>query len=117
MGLLQSLFGSSVPEIKPVDLNEKLKSAVKPYILDVRQPAEFQAGHISGAKLIPLGELKSRLAELPKQKEIICVCASGSRSSSASRILASGGYQVVNMHGGMNAWQRFNLPVKKGSSS
>lgn len=117
MGFLQSLFGSAVPEIKPVDLNERLKTAVKPFILDVRQPAEFQSGHIHGAKMIPLGELKSRLAELPKQKEIVCVCATGSRSSSASRILSSGGYQVINMHGGMNAWQRLNLPVKKGLSS
>jgi rhodanese-related sulfurtransferase len=52
---------------------------------------------------------------LPKNKEIICVCASGSRSQSAAKFLAGAGYNVFNMNGGMFMWQRAKLPVKKGS--
>jgi rhodanese-related sulfurtransferase len=61
-----------------------------------------------------LPQLSSRLGELPKDREIICVCASGSRSSSAARRLASEGYSVLNLNGGMSRWQRAGLPVKKG---
>ena len=117
MGIFDRLFGSALVEIKPVELNEKLKSAVRPFVLDVRQPEEFRAGHIAGAKLISLNELKSKMSELPKNREIICVCASGSRSSTAYRMLAPAGFKVINMHGGMSAWQRQNLPIKKGTAS
>jgi rhodanese-related sulfurtransferase len=84
-------------------------------LIDVRQPEEYAAGHIHGAKLIPLGELSERARELPKDREIICVCRSGNRSGSATRMLASAGYQAINMTGGMIAWTRAGLPVKKGS--
>lgn len=72
--------------------------------------------HINGAKLIPLGELRNRMKELPKDQEIICVCQSGSRSSSAARQLAEAGYQVINLNGGMSSWMRAGLPVKKGKA-
>ena len=83
MDLLTSLFGSPVPSINVHKLNEKLKSGKRPLVIDVRQPEEYQAGHIAGAKLIPLGTIKQYLNELPKEEEIVCVCASGSRSRSA----------------------------------
>lgn len=82
--------------------------------MDVRQPHEFNQNHINGAKLIPLGELESRLNELPKDKKIICVCQSGNRSGSATKILLSAGYSAVNMKGGMLSWRSARLPVKKG---
>ncbi|MCX6082390.1 MAG: rhodanese-like domain-containing protein [Chloroflexi bacterium] len=117
MDLLSQLFGSPVPAITPTELQEKLKAAKRPFVLDVRQPEEFREAHISGAKLIPLGELKNHLADLPKEREIVAVCASGSRSTSAAKILSGAGYQVLNMRGGMSAWQREKLPVKKGMAS
>jgi rhodanese-related sulfurtransferase len=117
MDLLARLFGSPVPMLTATELQDKLKSAKRPYLLDVRQPEEFREGHITGAKLIPLGELKSNLESLPKQREIICMCASGSRSSSAARMLASAGYTVFNLQGGMAAWQREKLLIKKGMAS
>lgn len=117
MDFFTRLFGSSVPMISAVELQEKLKSSKRPLVLDVRQPEEFREAHIQGAKLLPLGDLKGGLADLSKQREIVCVCASGSRSSSAARTLASQGYQVLNMQGGMSAWQRAKLPVKKGMAS
>jgi rhodanese-related sulfurtransferase len=117
MDFLSKLFGSPVPAIDARELQEKLKSGKHPFILDVRQPEEFREGHISGAKLIPLGELRQHMQELPREREIVCVCASGSRSSSAARQLASAGFNVINMQGGMFVWQRAALPVKKGMAS
>ena len=84
MNLLQTLFGPPLPSVSALDVSEKLKSPKRPLVLDVRQPEEFRAGHIVGAKLIPLNELGRRLNELPKDREIVCVCASGSRSGSAA---------------------------------
>jgi len=117
MNLFARFFGSSVPMLNVTELQNKLKNGKRPFVLDVRQPEEFREGHIAGAKLIPLGELKNNLSDLPKQREIVCVCASGSRSSSAARMLVSAGYQVFNMQGGMSAWQREKLPIKKGMAS
>ena len=114
MGFFDKLFGPSVPSISAKEASEKLKFGKHPLVVDVRQPDEFRAGHISGAKLIPLGELYRRSGELPKGRDIICICASGSRSSSASKILAKEGFTVFNVQGGMTAWRMAKLPVQKG---
>jgi rhodanese-related sulfurtransferase len=117
MDLLSRLFGPPLPALNAQELNEKLKNGKRPLIIDVRQPEEYRDGHIAGAKLIPLGELSRRIKELPKDREIICVCASGSRSSSATKMLIDNGYTAINMNGGMGNWQRAGLPVKKGNSA
>jgi rhodanese-related sulfurtransferase len=114
MDFFSNLFGSPLPSLSAQDLQAKLKNGKPPFILDVRQPEEFRDAHIAGAKLIPLGELRERMKELPKDREIICVCASGNRSSSATRQLAAAGYNVINLSGGMSFWQRASLPVRKG---
>jgi rhodanese-related sulfurtransferase len=114
MSLLQSLFGSPMPSVSVAELNEKLKNGKRPLVVDVRQPEEFRTGHIIGAKLIPLGELGRRLNELPKDKEIVCVCASGSRSRSATKMLLGAGYNAINMNGGMLMWTRAKLTIKTG---
>ena len=117
MNLLASLFGPPLPSLNAMELNEKLKNGKRPLVVDVRQPEEYRAGHIAGSKLIPLGELSKHINELPKHREIICVCASGSRSRSATKFLVSSGYNAFDMQGGMFMWQRAQLPVKKGSST
>jgi len=114
MELFSRMFGSPMPAMNVQELSEKLKDGKRPLVLDVREPEEYQAGHIAGAKLMPLGTLNQRVNELPKDTEIVCVCASGSRSSSATKMLISAGYAAVNMNGGMFTWQRAGLPVKKG---
>ncbi len=113
MGFLSSLFGPSVEKFTAEDLSEKLKFGKHPLVLDVRQPEEFRQGHISGAKLIPLNELPRRMGELPKGREIVCVCATGNRSNSAAKMLAKEGYTVFDLQGGMLAWRRAKLPVQK----
>lgn len=113
MGFLSNLFGPSVPSITAEELNEKLKFGKHPLVLDVRQPEEFRTGHINGAKLMPLNELHRKIGELPKGREIVCICASGSRSSSAAKTLAKEGFTVFNVQGGMLAWRRAKLPMHK----
>ena len=115
MNLFSSLFGSPLPSLNVSELSEKLKNGHRPLVLDVRQPEEYHEGHIAGSKLLPLGDLRQRLTELPREKEIICVCATGSRSRAATKFLVSAGYSAVNMNGGMLMWQRAKLPLRKGS--
>ena len=114
MGFLSNLFGPSVPAITPTELSEKLKFGKHPLVLDVRQPNEFRQMRITGARLVPLNELHRRMGEVPKNREIVCVCATGSRSRSAAKLLAREGYTVSDMRGGMLAWHRAGLPIQKG---
>ena len=114
MNFLEKIFGPSVPSITVLELSDRLKVGRHPLVLDVRQPDEFRQMHIAGAKLIPLRELYKRMKELPSNREIAVVCASGSRSKSAAKILAKEGYQVLDVSGGMHAWLRAILPVQKG---
>ncbi len=113
MDFLSSLFGSSIPTLRAAEAQEKLKETPRPFLLDVREQVEFRAASIPGATLIPLGELNTKMNRLPKDKEIIVVCASGSRSSAAARQLIAAGYKVFNLQGGMNAWMRAGLPIKR----
>ena len=114
MSFLSKLFGPSAPSLSVCELSEKLKYGKHPLIVDVRRPDEFRLGHIAGAKLIPLNELYRHMGDLSKSREIICICASGSRSGSASKILAKEGFTVFNVLCGMNAWRHAKLPVQKG---
>jgi rhodanese-related sulfurtransferase len=114
VSIFSNLFGPSIPTLKPVEVQEKLKNGQRPFLLDVRERNEMREGYISGAKLIPLGQLASRMKELPKDREIVCVCRSGNRSRSAAKKLIAAGYSASNMKGGMLAWGWSKLPVKKG---
>ncbi len=118
MDLLAKLFGGGtpVPSVDPDQAQARLNTKPQPFLLDVRQPEEYREGHIAGATLIPLGDLPRKLDQLPRDREIICVCRSGNRSHSATRQLQAAGLQAVNLQGGMSAWTRHGLPVKKGAS-
>jgi rhodanese-related sulfurtransferase len=85
-------------------------------VLDVREASEWAAGHIAGAMLIPLGELSSRLDELPRDRTIVVVCHSGNRSAQGRDILRTAGFgSVTSMAGGMTDWLAAGLPVVTGS--
>ena len=113
MNFISSLFSAPVPSIPPQEAQERLKKSPKPFLLDVREPSEFRSASIPGATLIPSGELVSQLNRLPKDKEILVICASGSRSSSATRQLIAAGYNATNVQGGLSSWMRAGLPVKR----
>jgi len=88
----------------------------KALILDVRETAEFAAGHIRDSKHIPLSELKQKVAELEKfkSKSVIVLCQNGIRSSSATGVLKKAGFnEVFSLQGGLTAWQAQGLPVVK----
>ncbi|HRZ60013.1 MAG TPA: rhodanese-like domain-containing protein, partial [Rubrivivax sp.] len=77
-------------------------------IVDVREPEEFGQGlgHIEGARLLPLGQLEARAAELARDRPIVTVCRSGARSARAAAMLAKAGFeQVANLRGGMLRWR------------
>jgi rhodanese-related sulfurtransferase len=112
MELFKKLLGQSADtSLSATEAAARLNEFV---VLDVRQAAEFQAGHIASAKLMPLKQLNQGLNGLPKDKPILCVCHSGARSGMATRQLRAAGYEAINLRGGMMAWQRAGLPFKKG---
>src|SRR5262245_23995468 len=86
-------------------------------VVDVRDPGEYSAGHILGAKNVPLSRLGDGTAgELAKRKErpVIVYCEGGERSSKAVALLKKQGYtRVVNLTGGLKGWQQAGLPVEK----
>jgi adenylyltransferase/sulfurtransferase len=87
------------------DLKKKLDAKADVFILDVREPHEYQICSIPGAKLIPLGEVPKRLDELDKNADIVIHCKSGMRSARACGILKAAGFEHVrNMKGGILAW-------------
>jgi rhodanese-related sulfurtransferase len=114
MNLFNRLFGAPIPALTPVEAQARLTEQPALFLLDVREPDEYRQGHVAGATLIPLGELSRRMGELPKDRELLCICHSGNRSRAAAQHLAAAGYKVVNLQGGMFAWEMARLPVKKG---
>lgn len=85
------------------------------FILDVRQPEEWNEFHVPDSTLIPLGDLAARAAELPKDQEIVIVCRSGNRSAQARDILLGAGFtQVTSMAGGLNQWKAAGYPTVSG---
>jgi rhodanese-related sulfurtransferase len=83
-------------------------------IIDVREPHEYQAGHVPGATLIPVNTVYARRQELPQDKELIFVCALGQRSALACEMAAAAGLtQLYNLEGGTEAWIKANYPVEK----
>lgn len=83
-------------------------------LIDVREQVEYDAGHIPGVTLIPLGEVASRMSEIPTDKTVIVTCRSGNRSGQAVDFLRANGFDNVhNMAGGILAWERAGLPVDR----
>ncbi len=84
------------------------------FLLDVREPAEWQAGHIDGATHIPMGHLGVRQEELPADQPILCICRSGQRSAAVTGALEQAGYDAENLEGGLLAWVEARLPLVTG---
>jgi sulfur-carrier protein adenylyltransferase/sulfurtransferase len=95
----------SATEITPVELKKKLDAGETPFILDVREPNEYQINKIPGSTLIPLGELPRRYQELPKDRQIVTQCKMGGRSAKAQDFLKTVGFtDVLNLKGGILEW-------------
>jgi adenylyltransferase/sulfurtransferase len=95
---------TNIPEITPRDLKTRLDRGDDVYVLDVREPHEYQICNIGG-HLIPLGELPQRVHELDSSREIVAHCKSGKRSAQAVEFLQKAGFKKIqNLKGGILAW-------------
>ncbi len=94
-------------DITPRELAEQLQCGEKLVLLDVREPHELEISHIEGARVIPLGQLASRVTELDPAQDLVLICKAGVRSTRALHILYGAGFRHLhNLQGGMNAWVR-----------
>ncbi len=83
-------------------------------VIDVREPPEYQAGHVPNAKLVPVNSVYARRDELPRDKELIFVCAVGQRSALACEMAAAAGLtRLYNLDGGTDAWVKAGNTVEK----
>lgn len=83
--------------------------------IDVRNPNEFQSGHVPGATLIPVNSVFQRREELPADKKLIFVCSVGQRSALAAEMAAAGGLppeRLYNLEGGTDAWKKAGEPIE-----
>lgn len=109
----KGLILNDYQSVEPTVAYEMIKNDDNLTIVDVRTPHEYkQDGHISGAKLVPILHLESNLNMIDKSKKVLLYCRSGSRSATASRLLAKNGFTVINMSGGMIGWKRAKLPIE-----
>ena len=94
-----------VPLMEPATLHGLMAAGARLTIVDVRQPEEFNQGHIQGARLMPLADLSSTYTTLPKSGKLVVYCRSGHRSAQAVQFLLQNGYtNAVSLHGGYTAW-------------
>lgn len=97
-------------EVNEADEMMKVGAAV----IDVREPHEYNAGHVPGAALIPVNTVYARREELPKDKDLIFVCAVGQRSALACEMAAASGLtRLFNLEGGTDAWIKSGMPAEK----
>jgi rhodanese-related sulfurtransferase len=95
----------SVKQLSAIELKGKIEEAPALFLLDVREPHEFNYAKITGSVLIPLNELPQRISELDKNQEIVVICHHGMRSQQASHYLVYAGFKTVaNLQGGIEAW-------------
>ncbi|HET8603407.1 MAG TPA: rhodanese-like domain-containing protein [Marmoricola sp.] len=83
-------------------------------VLDVREPAEYAAGHVPGAMLVPMTRLAVSPPALDPQRRVYVVCATGNRSRAMTDLLCARGFDAVSVAGGTEAWVRSGRPVEGG---
>ena len=107
----------AIPAVDVAEAADRLGrgDATKPLLVDVREIDEFRDVRVEGAALVPMSTFAERHTELPKDRPLLVMCAGGTRSAAATGyLLRSGWTDVVNVEGGITAWQRAGLPVRRG---
>jgi len=97
--------GEALPEVPAASVPDGA------WLLDVREDDEWAAGHVPGARHIPLGELGARTAEVPQGQAVFVICRSGTRSGRAAQALTGAGWQAINVAGGMQDWAAAGRPM------
>jgi rhodanese-related sulfurtransferase len=109
--------GPGIPTIDATEAERRLREDPdRPLLVDVREQHEFDEVRAPGAVLMPMSTFAARAGELPTDRPLMIVCHTGGRSSAVTGFLArSGRSDVVNVAGGMEAWERGGLPVRHGT--
>ena len=97
-----------------IDVEELAATHERGFLVDVRGPDEYVAGHVPGAVLIPMGQLANRMGEIDKTSPAFVICASGNRSSAMTDLLRGAGFDAVSVTGGTGAWARSGRPLEGG---
>jgi rhodanese-related sulfurtransferase len=103
------MSGDAVRDVSAEEGHELVDAGA--LLLDVREADEWDAGHAPEAVWIPMGDIQARLEELPRDRPIVAICRTGSRSGVLAGALVGIGYDVVNIDGGMRAWAAEDFPV------
>jgi rhodanese-related sulfurtransferase len=105
-----------IPAADPLYADIRRQDPVRPAVLlDVRERDEFLHVRVDGCLSIPMSQVGARLHEIPKDRPVLVICASGSRSTNVvGHLLASGWTDVASVAGGIDTWQRLGLPVTRG---
>ena len=99
-----------MPTVTAAQLWQQLRGPAPPLVIDVREPREYQHGHIPQAQLIPLPTLLAAPPDLPRDRPVVLVCRGGRRSTRAAALLGgNGNAQIAVLEGGMLAWEAAGL--------
>lgn len=99
-------------EVTPAEARRRVVDGAQ--LIDVREPSEWAAGHAPGAMHVPLGRLSRALDSLPRDRDLLFICASGSRSRTAMSLARRAGLaRAWSVSGGMGAWARAGFPVER----
>ena len=105
---------AGISSLSPAQTYAKIQAGA--FLLDVRTQEEYNQSHLQGSTLIPLNQLASQLNTLPRDKDIVVICHSGTRSLSAAILLQQNGFKRVSyLSGGLNAWQSAGYPLQNGT--
>lgn len=104
-----------IPSVDVAEARRRLEDDPRTVVVDVREPNEFSVVRIDGAALFPISTFALRYPSLPRDRQLLVICAAGSRSLAATaHLLRNGWTEVVNVAGGMDAWQRAGFPIRTG---
>ena len=106
----------NLPSVDVAEADRRLREDPdRPVLLDVREVNEFVAVRAPGAMLVPTSTFADRIAELPAERPLFVICRTGVRSAAVTGYLArTGRGSVFNVTGGMDAWERAGLPIRRG---
>ena len=107
---------AAIPALDPLYADIRRRDPIRPAVLlDVRELDEFRSVRVAGSLFIPMSQLAVRLQDVPRDRPVMVMCASGSRSTGVTTYLLQQGWEDVgNVAGGIDGWQRLGLPVKRG---
>src|SRR4051794_35651736 len=104
---------SEIPEIDVDEMADRMATGA--VVVDVREPDEYEAGHVPGALLVPLSDLADRVDDVPSGQPVLLICKSGGRSMRAAEYLTTFGRDVTNVAGGTMAWMHSGRDVVEGT--